>query len=82
MTVSEVKAFGRQKAHVEVYRGTQFPVASLPEIKIELVLPDDRLDAAVAAIIKGARIDEDKVLVSQINCAGHGRAGRLESKAA
>jgi len=73
MTVSEVKGFSRKKAHAEVYRGTEFQVGYLPEIKIELVLPDKRLDAAVAAIMKGANVakkNDSKIFVSQIDAAG------------
>jgi len=55
MTVSEVKAFGRPNVHVEVYRGTEFPVGSVPEIKIELMVAENQAEAAVAAIAKGAR---------------------------
>jgi nitrogen regulatory protein P-II 1 len=54
VTVSEVKSFGRQNAHGEVFRGAKYTVGSIPEIKIELVLPNNQLDAAVAAIIKGS----------------------------
>src|ERR1039457_3060904 len=51
MTVIEVKGFGRQKGHTEIYRGSEYTVDFLPKIKLELVVPDDRADAAVAAII-------------------------------
>ena len=70
MTVTEVKGFGRQKGHTEIYRGSEYTVDFLPKIKIELVLPDDRLDAAVGAIIKAARtgkIGDGKVFVSKID---------------
>jgi nitrogen regulatory protein P-II 1 len=69
MTVSEVKRFGRRNTHAQVYRGTEFPVDFLPEIKIELVLPDDRVDVAVAAIIKSTKttsIADNKIFVSPI----------------
>ncbi|MCX8090267.1 MAG: P-II family nitrogen regulator [Verrucomicrobiae bacterium] len=72
MTVSEVKGFGRQKGHTEIYRGSEYTVDFLPKIKIEIVLPDARTDAAVAAIIKSARtgkIGDGKVFVSTIEQA-------------
>ncbi len=69
MTVSEVKGFGRQKGHTEIYRGSEYTVDFLPKIKLEIVLDDDVLDAAVAAIVKAARtgkIGDGKVFVSTI----------------
>ena len=69
MTVIEVKGFGRQKGHTEIYRGSEYTVDFLPKIKIELVLPDNRTDAAVAAIIKTAKtgkIGDGKVFISAI----------------
>ena len=72
MTVTEVKGFGRQKGHTEIYRGSEYTVDFLPKIKIELVTADSRVDAAVAAIIKAARtgkIGDGKVFVSSIENA-------------
>ena len=69
MTVTEVKGFGRQKGHTEIYRGSEYTVDFLPKIKIEIVLSDKHLDAAVAAIVKSARtgkIGDGKVFVSPI----------------
>ena len=69
MTVMEVKGFGRQKGHTEIYRGSEYTVDFLPKIKIELVVPDDRTEAAVGAIIKAAKtgkIGDGKVFVSRI----------------
>ena len=69
MTVSEVKGFGRQKGHTEIYRGSEYKVDFLPKIKIEIVLPDGRVDAAVQAIINAAKtgkIGDGKVFVSNI----------------
>ena len=69
MTVSEVKGFGRQKGHTEIYRGSEYTVDFLPKIKIEMVLPDSRVDVAVGAIIKSAKtgkIGDGKVFVSNI----------------
>ncbi|SPE52926.1 regulatory protein P-II for glutamine synthetase [Verrucomicrobia bacterium] len=72
MTVSEVKGFGRQKGHTEIYRGSEYTVDFLPKIKIELVLPDQRVPAAVEAIVKAAKtgkIGDGKVFVSAIENA-------------
>ena len=72
MTVSEVKGFGRQKGHTEIYRGSEYTVDFLPKIKLELVVTDDKVDSALAAIIKSARtgkIGDGKVFVSTIEQA-------------
>jgi nitrogen regulatory protein P-II 1 len=69
MTVSEVKGFGRQKGHTEIYRGSEYTVDFLPKIKIETVVADNVKDAAVAAIVKAARtgkIGDGKIFVSTI----------------
>jgi nitrogen regulatory protein PII len=69
MTVSEVKGFGRQKGHTEIYRGSEYTVDFLPKIKIETVVADHQKDAAVAAIIKAAKtgkIGDGKVFISSI----------------
>ena len=69
MTVSEVKGFGRQKGHTEIYRGSEYTVDFLPKIKLEIVVGDDLLDNAVAAIIRSAKtgkIGDGKVFVSTI----------------
>jgi nitrogen regulatory protein P-II 1 len=55
MTVTEVKGFGRQKGHVEVYRGTEYEVTFLPKIKIEVVIPDSIIDKVIATIIEKAK---------------------------
>ena len=70
MTIIEVKGFGRQKGHTEIYRGSEYTVDFLPKIKLELVLADERVDAAIAAIIKAAKtgkIGDGKVFVSTID---------------
>ncbi|MGB7768074.1 MAG: P-II family nitrogen regulator [Verrucomicrobiia bacterium] len=72
MTVSEVKGFGRQKGHTEIYRGSEYTVDFLPKIKIELVVADSQTDAAVGAIIKAAKtgkIGDGKVFVAGIEQA-------------
>ena len=69
MTVCEVKGFGRQKGHTEIYRGSEYTVDFLPKIKIDVVLADSQVAAAVAAIIKAAKtgkIGDGKVFVSTI----------------
>jgi nitrogen regulatory protein P-II 1 len=69
MTVTEVKGFGRQKGHTEIYRGSEYTVDFLPKIKIELVLGDELLDSAVSTIVKAAKtgkIGDGKVFVSPV----------------
>jgi nitrogen regulatory protein P-II 1 len=70
MTVAEVKGFGRQKGHTEIYRGSEYTVDFLPKIKIETVLPDAQVQPAIQAIIKAAKtgkIGDGKVFVSAID---------------
>lgn len=70
MTVTEVKGFGRQKGHTEIYRGSEYTVDFLPKIKLELVLADSRVDAALGAIIKAAKtgkIGDGKIFVSPVS---------------
>ena len=70
MTVSEVKGFGRQKGHTEIYRGNEYTVDFLPKIKIEIVLADNLVAAAVEAIVKSAKtgkIGDGKVFVSAVD---------------
>jgi len=72
MTVSEVKGFGRQKGHTEIYRGSEYTVDFLPKIKIELVLSDSLVEQAVNAIVKAARtgkIGDGKIFVSPVQNA-------------
>jgi nitrogen regulatory protein P-II 1 len=72
MTVTEVKGFGRQKGHTEVYRGSEYTVDFLPKIKLDIVVADSIVDAAVAAIIKAAKtgkIGDGKVFVSTLDQA-------------
>ena len=69
MTVTEVKGFGRQKGHTEIYRGSEYTVDFLPKIKLELVIPDEKLEDAVSAIVKSAKtgkIGDGKVFVSKV----------------
>ena len=72
MTVTEVKGFGRQKGHTEIYRGSEYTVDFLPKVKIETILPDTQVKAAIEAIIKAAKtgkIGDGKVFVSTIDDA-------------
>ena len=70
MTVSEVKGFGRQKGHTEIYRGSEYTVDFLPKVKFEIVVPDDRVQRAVETIVQTARtgkIGDGKVFVISID---------------
>jgi nitrogen regulatory protein PII len=72
MTVTEVKGFGRQKGHTEIYRGSEYTVDFLPKVKIELVVDDKHLDEAVAAIVRAAKtgkIGDGKVFVMNVEDA-------------
>ncbi len=69
MTVTEVKGYGRQKGHTEVYRGAEYAVSFLPKIKIEVVVADALVDKAVEAIVKAAKtgqIGDGKIFVSSV----------------
>jgi len=84
MTVTEVKGFGRQKGHTEIYRGSEYTVDFLPKMKIEVVLPDEQVTEAVEAIIKGAKtgkIGDGKVFVSSIENAVRIRTGETGDQA-
>ena len=72
MTVTEVKGFGRQKGHTEIYRGSEYTVDFLPKLKIEIVVDEDETDSVVDAIVKAAKtgkIGDGKVFVSTIDSA-------------
>jgi nitrogen regulatory protein P-II 1 len=69
MTVCEVKGFGRQKGHTEIYRGSEYTVDFLPKVKVEMVVPDTQVQSAVDAIIKSARtgkIGDGKVFIANV----------------
>jgi len=69
MTITEVKGFGRQKGHTEIYRGSEYTVDFLPKIRIDLVIADTLVDTAVSAIVRAARtgkIGDGKVFVSTV----------------
>ena len=78
ITVTEVKGFGRQKGHTELYRGAEYVVDFLPKVKIEVVLADDQVDAAVEAIINAAKtgkIGDGKIFVMPVEQAIRIRTG-------
>lgn len=84
MTVSEVKGFGRQKGHTEIYRGAEYTVDFLPKIKLEVVLDDSMVSAAVDAIVKAARtgkIGDGKVFVSPMEHVVRIRTGETDQAA-
>lgn len=72
MTVSEVKGFGRQKGHTEIYRGAEYTVDFLPKLKVELVVPDGQVATAIEAIVKAAKtgkIGDGKIFVTHVEDA-------------
>lgn len=78
LSVIEVKGFGRQKGHTELYRGAEYVVDFLPKVKVEVVVPDDQLDAALDAITEAARtgkIGDGKIFVSPVERAIRIRTG-------
>ena len=84
MTVSEVKGFGRQKGHTEIYRGSEYTVDFLPKIKIEVVLADSLLESAFSSIVKAAKtgkIGDGKVFVSPVEEAIRIRTDETGEKA-
>ena len=69
LTVTEVKGFGRQKGHTELYRGAEYVVDFLPKVKIEIVVPDDAVETAIDSIVKAARtgkIGDGKIFVTAV----------------
>jgi nitrogen regulatory protein P-II 1 len=78
LTVTEVKGFGRQKGHTELYRGAEYVVDFLPKIRVEVVLPADMVDAAIDAIVKAAytgKIGDGKIFVMPVEQAIRIRTG-------
>ncbi len=78
LSVIEVKGFGRQKGHTELYRGAEYVVDFLPKVKIEVVLPADQVDEAIAAIVDAAKTDkigDGKIFVSPVEQAIRIRTG-------
>lgn len=84
MTVSEVKGFGRQKGHTELYRGAEYLIDFLPKIQIDIVLTDDHVDAAVEAICSAAqsgRIGDGKIFIKPIEQVIRIRTGETDESA-
>jgi nitrogen regulatory protein PII len=84
ITVTEVKGFGRQKGHTELYRGAEYVVDFLPKVKLELAVDDDQVDRVVEAIIETARtgkIGDGKIFVSDLGSAVRIRTGEVGSRA-
>jgi nitrogen regulatory protein P-II 2 len=84
LTVSEVKGFGRQKGHTEIYRGAEYTVNFLPKIKVEVVVPDDRaarVVEAIAAAAKTGQIGDGKIFVVEVEHALRIRTGETDSDA-
>ncbi|SHI83041.1 nitrogen regulatory protein P-II family [Shimia gijangensis] len=84
LSVIEVKGFGRQKGHTELYRGAEYVVDFLPKVKIEVVLDDDQVDGAIEAIVDAARTDkigDGKIFVSPVEQAIRIRTGESGSEA-
>jgi nitrogen regulatory protein P-II 1 len=72
MTITEVRGFGRQKGHTEVYRGTEYTVDFVPKVKIEVVVDDGKVQSAVNTIVKGAQtgqVGDGKIFVSDLSDA-------------
>ncbi|MDM7323104.1 MAG: P-II family nitrogen regulator [Pseudomonadota bacterium] len=84
MTATEVKGFGRQKGHTELYRGAEYVVDFLPKVKIEVVVADDKADAVVDAILKSAKtgkIGDGKIFVMDVERAIRIRTGEEDESA-
>ncbi|MGG4603578.1 P-II family nitrogen regulator [Paenalcaligenes sp. Me131] len=84
LTVTEVKGFGRQKGHTELYRGSEYVVDFLPKIRIDIVVPAERCDAVIEAIIKAARtgkIGDGKIFVTNVEQVVRIRTGEAGAAA-
>ena len=84
LTVTEVKGFGRQKGHTELYRGAEYVVDFLPKLKVEVVVPDDLLDAVLEEIQQAARtgnVGDGKVFVTGVDQVIRIRTGELDADA-
>ena len=84
LTVTEVKGFGRQKGHTELYGGAEYVVDFLPKVKVEVVVPNDRVETVTEAIVKAARtgkIGDGKIFVSPIEHAIRIRTGEEDDAA-
>ena len=84
MTVTEVKGFGRQKGHTELYRGAEYVVDFLPKVKIEVVVPNTQVEGAIDAIVKSARtgkIGDGKIFVTSVEHVVRIRTGETNEAA-
>jgi nitrogen regulatory protein P-II 2 len=84
MTVTEVKGYGRQKGHTEIYRGAEYAVSFLPKVKIEAVVPSGTIDKAVEAIVRAAKtgqIGDGKIFVSSVEHTVRIRTGETDENA-
>ncbi len=84
LTVTEVKGFGRQKGHTELYRGAEYVVDFLPKVKVEVVVPNKLLDQAIDSIVKAARtgkIGDGKIFVSSVDQVLRIRTGETDEAA-
>ncbi|HET9664706.1 MAG TPA: P-II family nitrogen regulator [Burkholderiales bacterium] len=84
LTVTEVKGFGRQKGHTELYRGAEYVVDFLPKVKVEVVIPDKLLEGAIDAIVKAARtgkIGDGKIFVTGVDQVIRIRTGETDEAA-
>lgn len=78
MTVTEVRGYGRQKGHTEIYRGAEYTISFMPKLKVEVALPDDRVEDVIAAITKSARtgkIGDGKIFTIDLDAALRVRTG-------
>ncbi|GAB6049892.1 P-II family nitrogen regulator [Hydrogenophilus islandicus] len=84
LTVTEVKGFGRQKGHTELYRGAEYVVDFLPKVKVEVVVPDELVDQVIDAIVKAARtgkIGDGKIFVTPVEQVIRIRTGEVNEAA-
>ena len=84
LTVTDVKGFGRQKGHTELYRGAEYVVDFLPKVKIEIILTDDQVGGAIDAIVKAARtgkIGDGKIIVTSVDQIVRIRTGEVKEAA-
>lgn len=84
MTVTEVRGFGRQKGHTELYRGSEYAVDFLPKLKLEVVLSEELVDKAVDAVLRAARtgsIGDGKIFVTPVETAVRVRTGERDREA-
>ena len=78
MTVTEVRGYGRQKGHTEIYRGAEYTISFMPKLKVEVALPDDRVDDVIAAITRAARtgkIGDGKIFTIDLEAVQRVRTG-------